>query len=215
LIVNKAIDRPQGPIAQNRERRRSAVKGRLSLVCHGLTAGQRAGRFPADEPLQAGAFEAAALVAARFRSAPHVWSSPALCARETAAALGFKAAVEPALRECDYGRWQGARIAELMENEPENLALWTTDLSVAPHGGEPLAGLLSRVGAWLAQRLDAGGHSVVIAHASVIRAAVLHVLDAPREAFWRIDVEPLSVTEMTSDGKRWQLRFLDASQSFS
>jgi broad specificity phosphatase PhoE len=211
LIVNKAIDWPQGLIARIRERTPRAVKGRLSWVCHGLTEGQRAGRFPADEPLQAGAGEAAALLAARFRSATHISSSPALCARETAAALGFAAGVEPALRECDYGRWQGARIAELMKSEPQDLALWMTDFAVAPHGGEPLAFFMDRVAEWLAARLNAGGHSVVIAHASIIRAAVLNVLNAPREAFWRIDVEPLSVTEMTSDGKRWQLRFLSAS----
>ena len=45
-------------------------------------------------------------------------------------------------------------------------------------------------------------------HAAVIRAAVLIVLDAPASAFWRIDVEPLSLTDLRFDGRRWALRAL-------
>jgi len=32
------------------------------------------------------------------------------------------------------------------------------------------------------------------------------VLGAGAPAFWRIDVEPLSLTELSSDGRRWNLR---------
>ncbi len=97
-----------------------------------------------------------------------------------------------------------------LKRKPEALALWMTDFSAAPHGGETLLSVLDRVGSWLDARLGDGGHAVVVTHATVVRAAMLHVLGAPTQAFWRMDVEPFSITEMTTDGKRWQLRLTNA-----
>jgi broad specificity phosphatase PhoE len=187
------------------------VRGRLSWICHGLTASQRAGRFPADEPLEEVAAEMARLLVPRLGTIDRLWTSPALCARQTAQVLQPDAGIEDAFRECDYGRWRGLRIGEIHDAEPENLARWMTDFSATPHGGEPLAAVFERVGGWMDAHIADAGHSAVIAHSSVIRAAALHALGAPPEAFWRIDVEPLSVTEMTSDGRRWQLRFSAAT----
>ncbi len=50
------------------------------------------------------------------------------------------------------------------------------------------------------------GHTIAVTHASVIRAAIVHVLGAPLSACRRIDIEPLGVTEFSSDGRRWMLR---------
>ncbi|MBB5156135.1 hypothetical protein [Saccharopolyspora phatthalungensis] len=41
--------------------------------------------------------------------------------------------------------------------------------------------------------------------ASVIRAAVVHALQAPPAAFWRLDVAPLSHTMMSGNAGRWTL----------
>ena len=65
---------------------------------------------------------------------------------------------------------------------------------------------MARVGAWLDTQVTAGGRSLAITHQAVIRAAIVHVLGAGAPAFWRIDVEPLSLTEFSSDGRRWNLR---------
>jgi broad specificity phosphatase PhoE len=51
------------------------------------------------------------------------------------------------------------------------------------------------------------GHIVAISHAAMIRAAILHVLEAPLSSFWRTDIEPLAVVRMTHNGSRWTLRF--------
>ena len=50
------------------------------------------------------------------------------------------------------------------------------------------------------------GHTIALTHASVIRTAILHVLGAPLAASWKIDIEPLSITDFRSDGRRWVLR---------
>ncbi len=47
------------------------------------------------------------------------------------------------------------------------------------------------------------GHTIAITHASVIRTAIAHVLGAPLAASWKIDIEPLSITDFRSDGRRW------------
>ncbi len=138
--------------------------------------------------------------------ADRIWMSPALRARQTAELLSLTGVAEPALRECDYGRWSGRGIVDIHAAEPENLTVWMTDTNAAPHGGEPLSALFERVADWMAHHLTDEGHTVVVTHASVIRAAILHVLKAPAETFWRVDVEPLSLTEMSSDGRRWTLR---------
>ncbi|MBM7044125.1 histidine phosphatase family protein [Rhizobium lusitanum] len=183
------------------------MRGRLSWICHGPTEANRNGCFPDDEPLEAKAARRAKLPVAKLGTIDRVWTSPALRARQTAAILGHDAILETALRECDYGDWCGKSLAELYESDPESLALWMTDLDAAPHGGESLSAVVLRIGEWMGNHLHDAGHTVVVTHASVIRAAVLHLLQAPPMAFWTIDVEPFGMVEMTSDGRRWQLRF--------
>jgi broad specificity phosphatase PhoE len=44
---------------------------------------------------------------------------------------------------------------------------------------------------------------VAITHGGVVKAAVVHALGAPIEAFWRIDASPLAVTELHAHNGRW------------
>ncbi|MGV1761546.1 histidine phosphatase family protein [Rhizobium sp. A22-96] len=181
------------------------MKARLSWICHGPTEANRKGCFPDDEPLEDKAAQRTGL--AKLGTIDRMWTSPALRARQTAAILGSDAILDAALRECDYGDWSGKSLAELHASDPQSLELWMTDLDAAPHGGESLSSVMLRIGEWMGHHLHDAGHTVVVTHASVIRAAVLHVLQAPPTAFWTIDVEPFGLVEMTSDGRRWQLRF--------
>jgi broad specificity phosphatase PhoE len=82
------------------------VTARLILICHASTAAIRGAFFPADEPLdEHGKVSAAAM--AGLPKADRWLTAPESRARQTAEALGFVAAVEPALRDCDYGAWRG------------------------------------------------------------------------------------------------------------
>jgi broad specificity phosphatase PhoE len=182
------------------------LKARLTLICHGATASNRAATFPGDERLEEKAAEQTEMLGRHVTGADHVWISPAQRAAQTAEILGLRGDVEPSLRDCDYGRWTGSSLAAIHAEDPDGLARWMSAFDAAPHGGEPLAGLCVRVAGWLDGRLGDSGHTVAITHASVIRACLLHVLQAPQPAFWKIDVEPLSVTELSGDGRRWALR---------
>jgi broad specificity phosphatase PhoE len=179
---------------------------RIMLVCHASTAATRAGAFPADEPIDAAGAAKAVSLAGRLRTSDRAWTSPALRARQTAQALGLDAAVEPALRDCDYGRWSGRRLAEIEAGEPGALAAWLADPASAAHGGEDGSALLERVAGWLDDRGQDLGRTVAVTHAAVIRAAIVHVIRATPHSFAHIDVAPLSITLLTYHGGHWRLR---------
>jgi broad specificity phosphatase PhoE len=80
--------------------------------------------------------------------------------------------------------------------------------ATAPHGGETIPAVMERVKAWIAERGKDSGHTVAVTHASVIRAAIVYAIEADLRAFWRIDVVPLSRTDLRTNGRRWVLRSL-------
>jgi broad specificity phosphatase PhoE len=175
---------------------------RLLLVRHASTDAVRAAAFGADEPLDASGAAAARRLA--LPRADEVLVSPARRAAETAehARLAVTA-VEPALAECDFGRWAGRTLSEVAGAEPDAVHAWMTDPAAAPHGGETLLAVLARVRGWLDAQAARAGTAVAITHAGVVKAAVVAALDAPPAAFWRIDVAPLSVTELRAHDGRW------------
>ncbi|MDF3931220.1 histidine phosphatase family protein [Pseudomonas citronellolis] len=178
---------------------------RLSLVCHGRTAAQRRGRFAsADEPLEDGQEAALAALRARLKTPTRVLCAPELRTRQTAAAWDAPLEVLPVLRDCDHGAWTGRDLDQLQAEAPQALAAWLGDPAAAPHGGESQVELCQRLGAWL-DAFDADGHFVVVSHPALLRAAVLHVLRADPAAFNAVDAAPLSVLQLTRNG-RWRLR---------
>ena len=183
-----------------------AMPARLTLICHGATAATRAAAFPRDEPLEDGALEQAKALGPSLRRSDRAVTSPALAARQTAAALSLDAGVHPELRECDYGHWCGRKLADIQAAHPAELAAWLSDPGAAPHGGESLLALMQRVSGWMSDRLHDDGHTIAVTHAAVIRAAVIDALGAPSQSFWRIDVEPLGLVDLRSDKRRWVLR---------
>ena len=184
----------------------AARRTRITLVCHATTQALRRVTFGGDDPLDEVGRAKAARLAGSLGRVDHCWSSPALRARETAAAMGLPALVDERLRECDFGRWTGLRFQQLLFKEPRKLMSWIKDPSSAPHGGESIPQVLARVADWIAERGRDPGHTVAFTHASVIRAAIVHVIQAQLPSFWRIDVVPLSRTDLRTNGRRWVLR---------
>ena len=181
------------------------MTARLDLLAHGASAATRGARFPDDDPLEASAIGALDALRGRLRPYAQVLTSPARAARETAAALGFDAAVELALRDCDYGRWRGLASKDVAEREPDEFAAWLGDPAAAPHGGESLAVLIERIGAWLTQALAGETATLAVTHAVVVRAAIVNALGASSSSFARIDVAPLSLTRLSGHAGRWNL----------
>ncbi|WP_397452409.1 histidine phosphatase family protein [Pseudomonas sp. NA-150] len=177
---------------------------RLTLICHARTQAQKLARFPLDEPIDMDWQAAGQSLAASFKSSVQLLSAPETRAQQTAQLFGSQSEVIPALRDCAFGRWAGQRINDLQTQEPDALFAWLADSDAAPHGGESVTQLCTRVGAWLDSLRDPG-HFVAITHPFVIRAALLHALQCPPSAFNSIDIEPLSMTDLRFNG-RWRLR---------
>lgn len=181
---------------------------RLTLICHGATAATRDARFPSDEPIEPASARLAASLGGDLRHADRVRAAPARRAIETARALALAAplAIDEALRDLDHGDWAGRTLADVAGSDPEGLAAWMADPGCRPHGGETITDLILRVSSWLDERLAERGHSIAVTHVPVVRAAILVLLDAPPQSFWRIDVVPLATVELSGDGRRWALR---------
>jgi broad specificity phosphatase PhoE len=183
---------------------------RLDLLAHGASSATRAARFPDDEALEPSAVAALETLRGRLRSYACVLTSPSRAAHQTAMALGLKADVEEALRDCDYGRWRGLKVADVAAQEPDAFAAWLGDPVAAPHGGESLAALIERASEWLGRSLTREGATLAVTHAAVVRAAIVSALGAGSSPFWRIDVAPLWVARLTGHAGRWNLAALGA-----
>jgi broad specificity phosphatase PhoE len=193
------------------------VTVRITVICHGSTRALRRSAFPLDEGLDEQGLRQVADAAPVFCAAKDarladgarsVLCGPSLRCRQTASGLGLTAEDDDGLRDIDTGRWSGRSLADVQAEDPEGVMAWLADPASAPHGGEPVLAVIARVAAWLRSRDDAaGGRIVAITHPAVVRAAVVHVLGTPPEAFWKIDAEPLSHIGLTGHGGRWRLRF--------
>ncbi|WP_405997853.1 histidine phosphatase family protein [Streptomyces sp. NBC_00829] len=179
---------------------------RVMLVSPATSAALRQARFESDAPLdEAGARRARAAAGALPR-ADLFLSAPSRRCRETAAELGATAGIRPELGDWDMGRWQGLRLEEVSEREPQAVAAWLSDPTAAPHSGESLAALCARVGDWLHSLPDDTGRVLAVVDPAVVRATIVRALALPPQAFWRLDVAPLTLTELSGRSGRWNLR---------
>lgn len=183
---------------------------RLTLISHAPTAATRAAAFPLDEGIDEKARRDASALSGDLPQFLTAWTSPARRAIETAAALNVDAKIEPLLRDMDLGRWAGRTFADVEATEPEDMVRWLSDTAASPHCGESVEALLARVANWLRTAAERQGRSVAVTHPAVIRAAVVVAIEAKPVSFWRIDIAPLSIVELGSNGKRWTLKSISA-----
>jgi broad specificity phosphatase PhoE len=184
--------------------RKEKMGARVLLISHAATPAMRQGRFPADDSLDARGLAEATAWRQRMPATGDAvaFSSPAACACDTAQVLGLAARVAPELAETDYGQWRGRRLADVAQEAPHELATWSRDPHAAVRGGESFVQVLTRVGGWL-DSLDETASVVAITHAPVIRAALIHALNAPATSFTRIEIAPLSVVELRRSARGW------------
>lgn len=154
------------------------------------------------------AIAVAGRIAAEF-TPQAVYTSPMGRCRETgaeiAAACSLSAQVLDGVSDLDYGAWQWKTHEEVQAAHPQAYALWKR----APQwvrfpGGESLQDLALRTADGLRALLQRhADHTVVlVGHDSVNRALLLHALDLPLSAYWRITQNPccLNLFRMDAQG---------------
>ncbi|MDQ0813709.1 broad specificity phosphatase PhoE [Streptomyces sp. B3I7] len=163
-----------------------------------------AGRRQAERTAAALAAGPDAVRTAGHAAAPEVVvSSPLARCRETAGAvaarLGVDVAVEPGLRETDFGAWEGLTFGEVRARYPEDMAAWLADPGARPSGGgESFAEVARRVDAARHRLVTAyaGRRVLLVSHVTPIKTLVRLALGAPPEALFRMELSAASLSEV-------------------
>lgn len=165
-----------------------------------------AGRLPGIRLGEAGRAQAERL-ADRLAHEPFdaIHASPRERTQETAAAVaarrnGMPVTISAALDEIDFGAWSG-RPFDALNQDPE-WRRWNAARSLArTPAGEGMRDVTERVMGLIEGLASAhpNGAVVLVSHADVIRAALLHVLGLPVDAWPRIDIAPASISKIAFD----------------
>jgi probable phosphoglycerate mutase len=130
-----------------------------------------------------------------------LYTSPRQRARETADIiaehLGLALEVTTRLDELNFGGWTGRTFSQL-DADPA-WRQWNEARSrVRPPGGETMREAQARALRYISEthRARAGSTVVMVTHAEIIRAVVLHCLAWPLDAWQGVEIPPASVTTL-------------------
>jgi alpha-ribazole phosphatase len=138
-------------------------------------------------------------------------SSDLVRASATAAVLaeGRKALpADPALREINFGAWDGLHWSQASARDPElTRAFWENPGDIAPPEGESWNAVSARVDGFVARMLadHAGRDIVAVAHFGVILTRIQQAGGLTAEAALGHQIEPLSVTQTGYSAAGWHL----------
>jgi probable phosphoglycerate mutase len=146
-------------------------------------------------------------------------SSPLRRCRETAQAaadaLGLEVRIEEALRETDFGSFEGLTFTEVKERQPEALEAWLASPKTAPPDGESFVAVGRRVAAARDRLLAryAGRTVLLVSHVTPIKTLVRLALGAPTEALYRMELSAAAVSavQFYADGNASLRLFNDTS----
>jgi alpha-ribazole phosphatase len=123
-----------------------------------------------------------------------VYTSPRIRATRTAQPLaavnGLSPTIVDALRELDFGDFEGRRYEDIAREHPELFAAWMNEpASFRFPGGESFADLRSRTLAATAAIRQRHPREVVavVSHGGVIRAILADALEMPAHAIFRLE----------------------------
>ncbi|SCK25461.1 histidine phosphatase family protein [Streptomyces sp. WMMB 322] len=187
---------------------------RVTLISPARSEASEEFRFDDGTPLSPAGLrsvrEANAAADALPASAARTAVSPSpRCAQTAEGLLGVAVAAaggDERLAGCGMGRWRGRTLEEVSAADPDGVARWLSDPAAAPHGGESVEQLCARTGEWLTEVAEVPGRVLAVVEPDVVRALVVHALGAPARTLWRLDVAPLTATELSGRSGRWNLR---------
>jgi probable phosphoglycerate mutase len=192
-------------------------EAQLILVRHGETEWNREGRiqgYHADSSLTENGRVQASRLAARLASEGplSLHSSDSGRARQTvtpiAVALGLDIAYDAALRERNYGVFEGRTYAELESEHPEAYRKFRSrDPAYAPPGGESGDQFRDRVMAALGRVAAAAGgrRAAVITHGGVLGVAYRHIAGVSPDSKRDYALHNASINRIVCSDGRWSL----------
>lgn len=167
---------------------------------HGATEGSEVKRYKGtiDVPLSEKGWKqierASGLISSTGASLRAVYCSGLIRARKSAECIALDHGLRPetvaALRERNFGLWEGMSFDEIREKFPGAFEEWARDpLRHSPVGGESTLEVRDRVMSALDEIISRhdGEDVAVVAHGGVNRVALCHYLGVPLENIFRIE----------------------------
>jgi broad specificity phosphatase PhoE len=193
-----------------------AAAPRLLLVRHGEVEAWARGRIygrldPALSPDGLAQAEAAGARVAPFAPSA-LFVSPSRRASQTAEAVarrcGLAPAVDPRLREIEFGAFEGLTFAEAEQRDPDTWRDWMERPgTVCFPGGECWDEVRTR--ALAAAEAIAGAHpagaAVVVTHGGIVRALLAEALGLPAERTFRLEIAFGSLTVLRREPFGWMV----------
>lgn len=179
---------------------------RVFLVRHGATSLTAEDRFAGstDVPLSPEGRRQAGSLAERLRGeeVTAIYASPMRRTLETAGILaaphGLQPVAEPALREIDYGRWEGLTRSEVETKFRSEYAIWDEDpFTIAPAGGESGLNVLNRALPVMRRIVERHRHRsvVVVSHKGTNRLLISSLLGFDVRGYRdRLDQSPAALS---------------------
>lgn len=119
---------------------------------------------------------------------------------------------DPALREFDFGAWDGLHFSEVAERDPDlSRQYWEQPGDVAPPGGESWNAASARVQG-VVEALN-GQHRdiIVVAHFGVILTQLQRASGKTAYEVLAQSIDPLSITQLTHQNGAWQVGVVNHS----
>ncbi|HTI14413.1 MAG TPA: histidine phosphatase family protein [Dictyobacter sp.] len=195
---------------------------RLVLVRHGETLANREFRYigSRDDALSERGVQQASRLAEALAALPiaAVYSSPLQRAYQTALPIAHQHTLKPqvltALREGDFGVWEGLSRTEVLarsEGDRQKLLVWEQDPSLAPPEGESFAALQQRVCACveLIAQQHPGQTVVLVSHVGPIKVLLCQAMNAPLVSLFHLFLDPATIS-VVDWGQRPMLRLFNS-----
>lgn len=185
----------------------------VDIIRHGESEGGRRFRgHGCDDPLSEKGWQQMWSAVGQARPWTRIVSSPMIRCRAFAEALaerhGLLPDIDERLKEVGFGSWEGRAASEI---DPEEYRRFYADpVNDRPQGAEPLDLFGRRVADALDSAVDhTGEHTLIVAHAGVIRACVGHVLRAAPIQWYRTQVPNAALSRFKAGEHGLQLVYLN------
>lgn len=182
----------------------------LFLVRHGETKWNALGKFQGCKDIELseeGLFQAKLLKDKFENSFDYIYSSPLKRALDTANIIcsnkDIKPEIEPALREINFGEWEGLTQKEIKELYPENFNHWKTDELIAPLCGGDLSLKMASIRASQAILRIVSTHKnkkiMIVCHGGIIKAGLVGLFDWKMTMYHQIILGNTCVSKLSFD----------------
>jgi broad specificity phosphatase PhoE len=143
-----------------------------------------------------------------------LYSSPQRRAQETAkpiaALTGLAIQTREALREMDFGRWEGRVQAEIAQESPQAMAAWDRgSWMIQLPGGETQQAVLARVVPCIVELVSVhlGQTILIVSHRTTLRLLIGHLLNLSLPGSRGLHLDPASLSKLAVIGDRVELVF--------